>query len=72
MEAASRQTVCERCGAAFGCNLDGLCWCGAEAVRLPLPEPGKSAFSDCLCRKCLREVAEAAANDSAGVPRLGR
>ena len=56
-----RLTVCERCGAEFGCNLDGPCWCGEEFVRLPLPKPGKSEYSDCLCRDCLREVAAARA-----------
>jgi Cysteine-rich CWC len=55
--ASSRQTICERCGAAFGCNLDGPCWCGEEPVRMPLPKPGESQFSDCLCRSCLRDLA---------------
>ncbi len=57
---ASRQTRCERCGAVFGCrNLgDGLCWCSAEAFRLPVPLPeGVGPYRDCLCPACLREVA---------------
>jgi hypothetical protein len=62
-----RQTVCERCGVTFGCNLDGPCWCWEEAVRLPLPEAGKSTFSDCLCRTCLREVAAEAGTMSGKV-----
>ena len=52
-----RQTTCERCGATFGCTLDGPCWCGEEAVTLPLPKPSESRFGDCLCRTCLREAA---------------
>lgn len=53
-----RQMICERCGSAFACTLDGPCWCGAEAVQLPLPQPGDtSGFSDCLCRACLHALA---------------
>jgi hypothetical protein len=40
--------------------LGGPCWCGEEAVRLPLPSPGKvsaTGFDDCLCRDCLRTLA---------------
>lgn len=58
---AGRQTICERCGVAFGCTLDGPCWCGEEAVKLPLPKPGESRYGDCLCRACLRDVAAEAA-----------
>lgn len=53
----ARPMTCERCGAAFGCNLDGPCWCGEEPYRLPLPEAGKSVYADCLCAACLRDVA---------------
>lgn len=53
-----RQMICERCGTAFACTLDGPCWCGAEAMQLPLPQPGDaSGFSDCLCRACLHALA---------------
>ncbi len=57
MEARERRMTCERCGAAFGCTPEGTCWCAEEAVSLPLPKPGTSRFSDCLCRACLRAVA---------------
>jgi hypothetical protein len=57
----SRQLACARCGAEFSCNLHGPCWCGEEAVKLPLPKPGTTSatgFDDCLCRDCLRAVAK--------------
>ena len=59
---ATRQSTCERCGTQFGCrNLgeEGSCWCSNEAFRLPVPLPeGVGPFGDCLCPRCLREVAE--------------
>ena len=59
-----RRVICERCGTAFACTLDGPCWCGAEAVQLPLPQPGDtSGFSDCLCRACLHALAAGQAKD---------
>ncbi len=74
MGEGSRQITCERCGAGFSCSVNsGACWCGEEPLRLPLPTPGQSQFSDCLCRDCLRAVAAEAEQgaDSAGVPRVG-
>ena len=55
---APRRLACARCGVAFGCDLSKDCWCGQEAARLPLPASG-TGFADCLCRDCLRVVAEA-------------
>ncbi|MBI1202076.1 MAG: hypothetical protein GC182_06150 [Rhodopseudomonas sp.] len=52
---ATRQLTCARCGAAFGCNLAGGCWCDAEPYRLPLPT---QAAQDCLCPTCLRQMAQ--------------
>jgi len=57
----TRQLACARCGAAFTCNLHGPCWCGEEAARLPLPKAGETSatgFDDCLCRNCLRAIAD--------------
>ncbi|RYG37443.1 MAG: hypothetical protein EON93_03610 [Burkholderiales bacterium] len=73
MDARSRQITCERCGAGFSCSVNGACWCGEEPLRMLLPEAGKSRFSDCLCRDCLRSVAGEAGTsaDSAGLPRAG-
>ena len=56
----SRRLACARCGTEFSCTLGGPCWCGEEAVRLPLPSLGKASatgFDDCLCRDCLRTLA---------------
>ena len=54
----NRTLACARCGAGFGCNPVGPCWCGQEAFKLPVPLPGKyAAFGDCLCPGCLREIA---------------
>jgi hypothetical protein len=53
---SSRQVKCSACGAAFGCNPEGPCWCAEETVRLPMPEEG----ADCLCPTCLRKAAAAA------------
>jgi hypothetical protein len=49
-----RRLACSACGTEFSCNLAGGCWCADEAFRLPLP----SDASDCLCRDCLRKLAE--------------
>jgi Cysteine-rich CWC len=58
---ATRQTRCERCGTVFGCrNLgeEGSCWCSMAEFRLPVPLPeGVGPFSDCLCPRCLSDVA---------------
>lgn len=51
---ATRSLTCARCGAAFGCNLSGGCWCEAEPYRLPMPT---QAAQDCLCPACLRDAA---------------
>jgi len=55
---ASAPSVCESCGAEFGCgaNLAG-CWCGeiklSDETRAALP----ARFGDCLCRACLERFA---------------
>ncbi len=46
---------CSQCGAAFGCDPAGDCWCKQETFRLPMPA---SNAARCLCPKCLREAAE--------------
>ena len=57
-EKAARTLTCARCGARFGCDLSGQCWCAEETARLPLPKPGESGYSHCLCRDCLRALAQ--------------
>ncbi|QUS41198.1 hypothetical protein RPMA_21890 [Tardiphaga alba] len=53
--ALSRRLTCSACGAEFGCDLSGNCWCAEEPAKLPMPTTG----GDCLCRDCLREAAAA-------------
>ncbi|UPK34716.1 cysteine-rich CWC family protein [Bradyrhizobium sp. 186] len=52
-EPQPRRLACSRCGAEFGCDLSGSCWCAEETARLPMPVKGE----DCLCRECLRNAA---------------
>ena len=59
----TRQLACAQCGAVFGCNLEGGCWCAAEPYRVPLPD---SAAQDCLCPDCLRKLAAAQAERASG------
>jgi hypothetical protein len=55
--ASTRRLACSGCGTEFTCGLSGACWCAEETARLPMPADG----SDCLCRDCLRKVAQQAA-----------
>jgi hypothetical protein len=49
----ARRLICSRCGAEFGCDPVGPCWCKEESARLPMPVAGE----DCLCSECLRKAA---------------
>jgi hypothetical protein len=51
---ASRRLACSGCGAEFGCNPSGPCWCSDESFHLPMPVDG----GDCLCPDCLRKMAQ--------------
>ena len=51
-----RTLACAVCGGDFSCTLHGDCWCGAEAVRLPLPL-ADAGLNDCICRACLHAFA---------------
>jgi hypothetical protein len=44
------------------CSLSGTCWCAQETVRVPMPV----ASEDCLCRDCLRKMADEARRNAAG------
>ncbi|HYB11060.1 MAG TPA: hypothetical protein VEJ16_15450 [Alphaproteobacteria bacterium] len=48
--------TCAGCGRQFTCCPAGECWCGREAVRLPLPAEGYDA--NCYCPTCLQKLAE--------------
>jgi hypothetical protein len=51
-----QRITCARCGATFGCEPMGDCWCKHEDVRLPMPTAGEG----CLCPDCLRAAAASA------------
>jgi len=53
----SPRIACARCGAVFGCDPVGDCWCKHEDVRVPMPAP--AAGASCLCPDCLRAAAAA-------------
>jgi len=52
--APARRLACSGCGAEFGCNPAGGCWCAEEDFRLAMPTDA----SDCLCPDCLRKLAK--------------
>jgi Cysteine-rich CWC len=58
----ARRLACSACGTVFTCGLGEVCWCMDETVRLPMPVEGQdgngSGKQDCLCRDCLRQMAE--------------
>lgn len=55
MSGDTKTTIrCAQCGAEFGCDPAGACWCKDEDFRVPMP----AAAVSCLCPKCLREAAE--------------
>jgi hypothetical protein len=58
---AARRLSCSGCGTEFICELSGNCWCAEETTKLPMPTEGR----DCLCRECLRKMANAASPSSA-------
>ncbi|MBK1732834.1 cysteine-rich CWC family protein [Thiococcus pfennigii] len=50
---------CARCGATFICKVDDLPHC--QCVHVPLSDEVldelSTAYSDCLCSRCLKELA---------------
>lgn len=55
---ATKQKVCEACGAQFDCSAPwGPCWC--EEVKVNQEKLGelRSRYADCLCPKCLNAAA---------------
>src|SRR4051812_18362967 len=62
VSADPRRLTCARCGAAFECGSTmGHCWCAEEDFRLPVPIADSA--QDCLCRQCLKRLAESAARN---------
>jgi hypothetical protein len=56
-----RRLACSACGLEFSCSLSGACWCAEETARLAMPVAGE----DCLCRDCLRKLADEAQRHAA-------
>lgn len=50
---------CARCGATFVCKVDDLphCQCVNVSVSEGLLTKLKDAYNDCLCSRCLKELA---------------
>jgi hypothetical protein len=53
-----KPTVCESCGAEFGCGamLAG-CWCSELKLSDETRAKLRARFGDCLCRACLEQFA---------------
>lgn len=53
--------TCPRCGASFECrhDLTGKCWCMDVNLTDKVRSVLKARYSDCLCRRCLDELAVA-------------
>jgi hypothetical protein len=51
--------TCARCGATFVCKVDDLprCQCVNVSLSPGLLDQLKDHFSDCLCSRCLKELA---------------
>jgi hypothetical protein len=50
---------CARCGASFICKVDDLphCQCVNVSLSPALLDALKDRYSDCLCSRCLKELA---------------
>jgi hypothetical protein len=48
--ATAREECCPRCGAGFGCDPEGACWCARLSRRLAVPQEREA---QCLCPRCL-------------------
>ena len=50
---------CARCGATFVCKVDDLprCQCVNVSLSAQLLEQLKDHYNDCLCSRCLKELA---------------
>ncbi len=51
--------TCARCGAVFVCKVDDLphCQCVNVSLSSGLLEQLKDQYNDCLCSRCLKELA---------------
>ena len=52
------QSVCEGCGASFGCGArESGCWCAAVKLSAEALAELRERYSSCLCRACLERLA---------------
>jgi len=57
-EVVRAPTVCDACGASFGCGAGtGSCWCVEETVPTDVLGALRDAYDGCLCPDCLRAAA---------------
>jgi len=55
--------LCSRCSADFSCGAaGGHCWCFDIAITPQIMERLREDFTDCLCAKCLSQLAPMSAN----------
>ena len=59
--ASGAKETCEACGAEFGCEPTGDCWCFAETVPAETLKEIRGRYERCLCPACLRQAAAQAA-----------
>lgn len=52
-----REITCPRCGAAFTCTHDALCQCVGVTLSPGARDYIRRNYPDCLCRRCLEEIA---------------
>ena len=54
----SLNKVCPRCGAPFVCTHDAHCQCVGIVLNEKARTYLRTHYNDCLCRECLKEIAE--------------
>lgn len=55
-----RELICERCGQPFTCGASlAACWCEEIKLSKATRDALRSSYQDCLCRRCLKQAAEA-------------
>lgn len=50
--------ICPNCGAEFECLHTADCWCSKIKLNDTTKQLLKERYSDCLCEKCLVEIAK--------------
>lgn len=58
--AGGNKETCEACGAEFGCEPAGNCWCFGETIPAETLAEIQGRYAHCLCPACLRQAASVA------------